>query len=949
MKMISEIIFPYNKKKSYIKHFLTLLFALFALTGSGVDFVHGEEIVTDLDQGILEQNQYHPVIIDSAGRVGIAEVDDTRILVFKNELDLRQGELRLVAERAIVFITTPSSKKVNFTVYAEGSGRAGEKAESPVYLKTPDHEVTTASVMNLSLQTLQGISWECGKYAIDDVEKVRFYERALKIRKHRGSTGSYSIDRLPEVELEPREPVEPSVDMLRADTVRIFTREEEGKIIAVYMGNVYGTYLNVDISADLAILWLDSETREYEIYARGNIILQSTGEGRNVLEREGLETLKADRIYVNPSEEKGLLLNTELRVRDAERAEIYVIRGEEAYILDRRNLLLHEAGTTNCPHGIPHYEFLAEKLQFTQQPSRFFVSGWNFKMVFGKRQIPALWVPYMGVNLDRQTYLLRSVSAGRSSSFGTTVETRWDPTDLGDFPEWLDEWTASVDYFSKRGTGLGSDIQYSFGEQGGIKQEGEVTGYYIEDTADEDSLGRAVPRSDRGRFQLFHRADWSNDLRTDFEYNHLSDHTFLREYFRSDFTSHKAPETQVHSRFRRDHVWGGGQFKVQSNDFLTQREALPGFELHTFGIPLGPLVYDASYDAGLYRYTYSERLDGFEDTPEVLRLHSEQRLSLPFRWGFLKIDPFARALGTYARRSVDEVVNDDIVYGNSVSRTGASWGARVGTDLSRVYNVSSSRLNLNRMRHIVSPYIEAERLEVDEDSANFIQMRGEDPWPRYGRGPRERDDWIDAIDDADVLRTGLRQRFQTKRNGVSVDWLSLDLEAVFRDEDSVAIAADGQNDGSADFTGDDNYLLGNLTWKLTDKLELSSENNRMSLDDGFDVFNAGISYKPINELDTSLRYNKIKDRTSNISAQVDIDLSERYSLSFRERYEFDRSGTGRSQNMRTDVMISRWFHKWLLQVEVFYDGRGDRDTGVFVRFSPSFFQPMGRGEGFAVW
>ncbi len=926
-----------KQKKEKLIAFVGLalhLLCIGALLSSGKTI---EERV-DLPQELFHQKRAFPIIMDSAGQIGIGKAEDKKVFVFQNQVDIRQGDLRIVADNAVVWVENVSDLNTKVRIYAEGSGPRGEAAKKPVFMQINDQK-KEAAALHLSMETLVGVAWECQSDDIEDIQSVRIYERASIISEEKGRQKSYTLNCLPQVTLTPREAPEPSIDMLRADVVRIFTREEPGKMIVVYVGNVYGEYQNLDINADTAVLWIDSKEKEFEIYAQGDILLRTNQHGRNVLGRQGLETLRADRLYINPSKQRGLVYGAELRLRDDLRDEIYVVRGEEAYILDRENLLLKNAGTTNCLLAVPHYEFQAGTMRFIQRPSRLFASGWNVGLVVGENQRRLFWLPYLGMNLDDQTFLLRGLSGGKSSDFGTTVETQWAPSDLGLDPDWLDEWEASVDYYSKRGTGLGSDVNYSFGDKKdvGIYNSGRLKGYYIADRADEDSTGFEVPQTDRSHLQFQHRVNWNPRWRTDLEFHHVSDHAFMREYFRNKFVSEKAPETQAFTRYSDDHLWAGIQLKNRQNSFMTQREALPGIEMNLLNKPLGPFSYDAAFDAGLYDYKYSSMRDR-SDPPEITRLHTDHKMSFPFRIGFLQLDPYARALATYASNGAE--INDTGDFRSDRSRAGGGGGLRIATDLSRTYNVRREMTDLSRMRHIVTPYVEAETLEVDEKASEFIQMRGDDPWPRYGRGQREREDWIDSINDRDVLKLGLRQRLQTKRDGRSVDWMRLDVEGVFRSEDVI----------EEEDVLDDDFLVAHFEWKLTPKLSLTSEDNRMSFnDDVEDVVNFGMRWEPVPRLDTSARYSRIEGRSSSVIAHMNVELSDRYSLSVHERYEFDRRGTGRGQNMQTDVILSRWFHKWLLQMEFYYDGTGDGDKGFFLRLSPSFLEPMGRREGIAVW
>ncbi len=916
---------------------LAVVFALAAFFSTMAAGAPTGETRTELDARFRPDRSEYPILMDSHGRVGIWEGERENVFVFHDRTEIRQGGLRIIASRAVVRVEKGAGRAAEVRVYAEGAGMPGMEADVAVIMAL-ENERTEASAMHLVLRTLQGVAWECPHHRIKNIDTVQLVRHARAVRDAFGADDSYTLRLLPDPDLEPLEAPEQPPDVLRADSVRIFTREEDDRLVVVYAGNVHGSYADISLSADAAVMWIDTKNDSYEVYARGNVILNRAEDGRDLFGREGLETLRVDRIYINPAAERGLALDPELRMKDERRDEIYVVRGRKAYILDSENMLIHDGGATNCPHGIPHYEFRARRIQFVQQPDRLFASAWNIRLVAGERQRALFWLPFLGMTLYEQTYLLRSISLGRTSGLGTTLKTRWGPSDLGIASGWMDDWTVSADYYSRRGTGIGTDIEYSFGKKGQVQQKGYAGAYYIHDRADLDAFGRAVPRSYRGRVQLQHRVEWSSRWRTDLEYSYLSDYAFLREYERSRFVSEKAPENQIFTSYRSNHLWGGLQVKTRLNDFMTQREALPGLELHLLGVGLGPFSYNALFDGGLYEYklsreeSFREGLDR-TDPPEIVRLHTDHRLSLPFSAGFLKLSPFLRVLGTYASKGADQ--NGE--FRDALSRFGGGGGFGASADFSRVYNVGNENMKLNRLRHVVTPFLEAEKLVVDRNSRDFIQMRALDPWPRYGRGPRERDDWIDAFDDREILKVGVRQRMQTRRGGRSADWMHLNVAAVFRNDDSVGVVLD-----------DDNYIEADFKWELTPKLTLTAQDNRISMDGTFNVINAGVNWTPVPRLGASAGYNHIRNRTSSIAGGLDVELSDRYSLSLFERYELDRDGTGRSRNMRTEVVLSRWFHKWLMEMEFYYDGRGGGDSGVFVRFSPSFLRPFGRGEGVPV-
>jgi hypothetical protein len=325
------------------------------------------------------------------------------------------------------------------------------------------------------------------------------------------------------------------------------------------------------------------------------------------------------------------------------------VRGREVYILDSNNLYIREGGATTCPFGHPHYQVTGERARVVRDPPGLLVSAWDVRLRTGRgeKPLPLFHPRFLSADLGAgEGYLLSSVRVGTSSKFGPFVQTDWRPAHIGWAPWWLEGWELYLDYYGDRGPAVGTELDYAFRGPADAEHQGFLNAYFVRDSGDEDDTGRPVPKQDRGRLWLWHRADWDERWRTDAEFHWLSDSGFLNEYFEGEFRGEKAPESYLFTRYRTGNAWAGLLVKERVNDFLTQVEESPSLEFQWIGAPGGALVHDTHLEAGHYDLEFSDEL-AMADPPAFWRLHGEHRVSLPFRLAFVRLEPFARAMATW--------------------------------------------------------------------------------------------------------------------------------------------------------------------------------------------------------------------------------------------------------------------------------------------------------------
>jgi hypothetical protein len=850
--------------------------------------------------------------------------NETRVFVAEGEATLRQGRSRLVASGMVLWLEqertedgTPQAVVVR--AYAEGTPEKADGRARPVVLVAADGVRRHAAAF-VEFRSEVSFSADCHLEKLDGPRGSPLLARALSVAE-RCSTPAF-LETLPRV--EERGPFEIITQAFRAEQVQIFWDDST----AVFIGDVQGSYGNLTVRADEAVLWYDTEGEVYEIYACGNVRLGAAtdapvpdaGELEDVADvLQVLRSAAADELYINPTRARGLAVNAELRAADPDAPEdiVYVFRGDEAFLVDSRTLEVHNASVTTCRFARPHYRIFAPRAQIVSDPPSTFLTTWSPRFQVGESQRTLLVLPFLGTDLTHGAYLLTDWAVGASDKYGVFGQTTWRPLHvLSEPPSWIGDWTVDLDYYSERGPGAGTELDYRIDQGYGRYHEGLLRGYYVQDLGEEDDTGLPVPRDDRGRFHLQHRWQYDPALRFDAEYYGLSDAGFLREYFEDDYEEEKPPESYLLARYLEGSTYLALLAKKQVNSFLTQTEETPGGDLQFLGVPLWRFVYDGSATAGRYEQRVSDLLPPAPPyPPELDRAHTEHRLSLPFSLSVFRLDPFVKALATWA----DAGAYDGTSYDHSEDRTGAGGGMTLSTTFSRVFGTFSDLFDLNRLRHVVMPYAGIESIRTSgSTSFEFVQL-----------------DRIDTIDDGTVGTVGLRQRLQTKRRQEdgwqTVDWLDLDVAYVGRSSDSVLT------------TLDEDYVTAHFDMQLSENVSIHSHDNRIGLDNLPDVANAGASFDVLPRWRCSIDYDYVEDISSAVTADLFCELSDRYQLLLYQQYELDSGGTGQEQNLETRAVVRRLLDQWVLDMGVRYR-KANRDVAFIVGFGPKGWNLFGGGR-----
>lgn len=479
---------------------------------------------------------------------------------------------------------------------------------------------------------------------------------------------------------------------------------------------------------------------------------------------EGLRTIRADEMYYEFEEKRGLAVNATVRSFDVGRGIPIYVRAGRVRQLAEGKFAAEDVVLTSSEFAVPQISAKASSVLVTDTTTidQIKDSSYDVQMRdvrLKSEETTIFYWPFMRSNLERPDIPFKSIRVGRDGIWGTSVESRWFLSRLLGLrePEGTDG-TFEVDYHSKRGIGSGMDVDYA--------QEnrlGRMTGYIIEDRG-EDRLGRDASRRDlepprelRGRFGWVHRKFMPYNWQVTMGINYESDEHFVESYYRREFNTGEDRETYIHLKRIEDN-WGLSFLgKGRLNNFADELEESPTAEYHLTGQSIfdDKLTLYSDTQGGRYRQRIGKHHATAMNGEFFTFGSNRSELDAPVWLSGVKAVPYIAGTVGYDDRSG---FNRSLVDGSNSGSFNedvvgiGEGGLRVSSQYWKVYPVARSRLwDLDGLRHIVRPELTA---AVYEESDPVVKQH-------------------------DVIHTEISQRLQTKRgtgdNERIVDWMRLDL------------------------------------------------------------------------------------------------------------------------------------------------------------------------------
>jgi LPS-assembly protein len=544
--------------------------------------------------------------------------------------------------------------------------------------------------------------------------------------------------------------------------------------------------------------------------------------------------------------------------------------------------------------------------------------------------IPVFYFPYFSRKLEPRSNNLR-VIPGYRSSFG--------PFLLGSYNFFLDDkldGTVHLDYRERRGVGAGPDLGYHLGRWG----DGAFRYYYLhdKDPSAGDSNGD-IPEN-RQRVFFTYLANPATNLSARAVVRYQGDTNIVREFFEGEYRQNPQPSTY----FEVNKFWQNFSLDTyvqpRVNNFLETVERLPDIRLTGYRQQLGatPVFYESESSIGYYRRLFAET-NSSASTPDFYasRADTYHQLLLPETFfGWLNVIPRVGGRATYYSAAKGPGATTD-----ELTRGVFNTGAEVSFKASRFWpGVRSDLFEADGLRHIIEPSInyvyvprpnyvgtnELPQFDYELPSLRLLPI----DFPDYNS--------IDSIDSQNVIRLGLFNKLQTKREGKVVDIVRWNLYTDWR------IQPNPEQTTFAD-------LYSDLTFKPRSWLDVGSE-IRWDIEDGnLRLAHTTVALHPQKEWSLNFGYLYVRDDlgpspealgvgNNLFSGSLLLRLDENWGLRTTQWFEA-RTGTWQEQ----DYSIYRDLRSWTAALTFIVRNNSDhpQDFTVAFTFWLKAFPRLGHG------
>ena len=470
-----------------------------------------------------------------------------------------------------------------------------------------------------------------------------------------------------------------------------------------------------------------------------------------------------------------------------------------------REFRVQDAIATTSDSSKPDFRVRSRAIRIYRDTRVVFV---NSTLLIG--ETPVFWFPYLWANIDNSGF---EFLPGYDSRWGAYLQTAYN------FP--IGENILAkirADYRGKFGLGLGADAKFSYGKDD--RSYGSLISYYAFDDYEKVVSSPGEPKKtekEEGRYRVTfkHRLFLTDDIYATADLNLLSDKALLQDLYPDEFRINPNPDNFL-SLTKWDEFYTLtllGRWQV--NDFQDVTERLPelvfDFKQHRlFGLPV--YYSGESGFAQLRRRFSNDPALGELSLPdyEAFRFDTFHQLSVPMQlFGWLNLHSHAGFRATYYSKTgtfftsqnipvefLDPQTGEKIIIqqpsrltksplntptadletGGAKLRPTLNLGLEISTKFSKAYErVQSKLLGLDGLRHVIQPYANFSYVEnfgpTPEEILPFDRLIPSNQptpidFPQFTA--------IDSLDTWAILRFGVRNRLQTRRDQRTFQWLTLD-------------------------------------------------------------------------------------------------------------------------------------------------------------------------------
>ena len=499
---------------------------------------------------------------------------------------------------------------------------------------------------------------------------------------------------------------------------------------------------------------------------------------------------------------------------------------------------------------------------------------------------PVFWLPYLyQPSKSDQSF---SIAPGSNSTWGPFLLTRVA------FPVSDNTYGGlRLDYMAKKGAGLGVDLTQEEKKTGGW---GRFRAYYTDDKAPgTKDLGSANEQVNPTRFRvsLQDRTYFSETVYTSVNFNRLSDINFYRDFLPAEMRTDPNPDSVFAITKKGENYAVNVEVRKQFNKDFESAESLPALALDLKRQPFldSGVFYDGETSVAKFRRNFLKQQALFEYANyDMVRLDSFHQLTYPkVLGGWLSVMPRVGVRGTHDDSSVSapRLVPGDPLYasGGSLDRLVVNAGLEGSFKLSREFNgVENRAWGLDGLRHIIQPFANLSWVSSSRNPAEILPMDALSGSSKLLAIDFPQFNTIDSISSWDVLRMGVRNRLQTRRDQQTLNWVELEsfIDLRLQQPDYASIkTADG---------GRYSNLFNRLKWEPLPWATVNFESQLPVLDKGFTELNTSTNLQATKDLtflvgNRYIRGNKYFNDSDLVTGGARWRMSDNWAFRFEESYE----------------------------------------------------------------
>jgi hypothetical protein len=589
-------------------------------------------------------------------------------------------------------------------------------------------------------------------------------------------------------------------------------------------------------------------------------------------------------------------------------------------------------------------------------------------------QTPILWFPLLYADLNRSGF---QFLPGYDSRWGAYLLLSYS------FPvtEGIDA-AVRLEERTEFGPSIGLDLNMKYGPGG--RNFGNLVADYVFETKDVTTVEAPgepaeTRTTDRYRVSFQQRLFLTDDIYGTADVNWISDVDFLEDFYPQDYRNDPQPDTSLSlTKWDEDYTLTLlGRWQINDFQDTTERKPELVFDFKNqsfFGLPL---QYDGETGVAQLRRAFSNTPEfGETEFPDYqsTRFDTFHQWSLPSQlFGWLNVNPRAGIRGTYYSASgsfiqpasgqqvYDPVSGELIVVDPNDNQTSenplndpssnlkqkgavfrpiANYGLSVSTKFSRAFEQVQSRvLGLDGLRHVVEPYINYSGVNnmgpAPEDIYQFDRVV-----PSTQLLPLDFPQFyaIDSIGTWSITRMGFNQRFQTRRDNGTYQWLTWNtfMDANFENPYTEAPVSN---------------LFNVVRFYPLPWASLGIESQLPVVTEGFTEVNTTLSVMPTRDTRFSLGHRYIDGNdyftdNSQVNFFAYWRINDNWSVSLYEQYEFE------SQVLQYQrYFVNRDLTSWVASIgaEVRDNLGGDQEVGFLLMMTlkdaPQINIPMAFSQG----